>query len=231
MSRDIRARVKEMATKNGKYFTGTAKLFLASTGEVVTNRMPTVGNMLEMNRDLINDVGRFARNPGDVVGRSVSRALGSDDIKAVQRLGKNMLNDLKTGNLYDPTRDRTAFGERTRDLLENFGGIDMSGYQSDGSYVEPVNTEERKYQKRIMEHQERKADDRTVATLDAIGYSTRAKIAHDDVANQQKIRLSIRQHSQLMSGVSNMVTQQAATLTAVNQLSASILEVTRESHQ
>lgn len=232
MAKDIRSRLKEMSnSRGGKLFTGTAKMFLASTNEVMVNKMPTIGNMIDMNRDLLNDTMRFMRAPIDSVGRGVSRALGSEDVRSVKRLGQNMLDDLKTGNIYDPNRDRTEFGERTRDLLNNFGGIDMGGFQSDGSYVEPGNSSERKYQKNLMEYQEENSDKRTVATLDAINYSTRAKIAHDDALAQQNIRLSIKQHSQLMSGMSNMVTQQAAMVTSINSLSASMLEVSRESHQ
>lgn len=231
MVRDIRGRLKEMKAEGGKYFKGTAKLFLASTEDIMASNMPTFGGMIDMNRDLFTDAVRFMRNPADMTDRAISRAMGSDDVKSIKRLGKNMLDDLKTGNLYDPDRDRTAFGERTRELLNNFGGVDMTGFQSDGSYVEPANSADRKFQKGMLDYQEQSADRRLKAQLDATNYSTKAQIANSNAQHQQNIRLSIKQHSQMMSSMSNMVTQQAATLNAVNTLAASLLDISRESHR
>ena len=50
MSMDIRAELKKAAVKGGRYFTGTARMFLDSTVETVGNTMPTVGAMLEADR-------------------------------------------------------------------------------------------------------------------------------------------------------------------------------------
>lgn len=231
MAKDVRTRLKEIALRGGKYFTGTARLFLASGTEVVNTELPTIGAMLDTNKDLLNDTIRFLRNPVDTVNRSVDKAMGSDNFKALQKFARNALDDLKTGNLYDPNRDRTAFGEGIDALLDNFGDFDMTGFDDSGEYTDTETDPSIAADVKIAEQQEENADKRTSATIEAIGTATNAIVATENANAQTNIRLSLKQHSQLMGGMTNMVTQQAATLQAVNSFASSILEVNREAHQ
>lgn len=231
MVKDVRSRLKSIAAKGGKYFTGTAKLFLASGTEIVNVNMPTLSGMMDVNRDLMNDTVRFLRNPVDTVNRNIDRAMSTEGWRAFQKFAKNALDDLKTGELYDPMRDRSSFGEGIDALLDNFGDFDMSGFGEDGEYHDE-GTDNGDFERDVAlaEAHEQAEDVRTQATIEAIGTSTRAVVNTQNANAQTNIRMSIKQHAQAMGAMQNMVTQQAATLTAVNAMASSILDVQREAH-
>ena len=230
MVKDVRSRLKSIAAKGGKYFTGTAKLFLASGTEIVNVNMPTLSGMMDVNRDLMNDTVRFLRNPVDTVNRNIDRAMSTEGWRAFQKFAKNALDDLKTGELYDPMRDRSSFGEGIDALLDNFGDFDMSGFDDAGEYQEGTDNGDFERDVALAESHEQAEDVRTQATIDAIGTSTRAVVNTQNANAQTSIRMSIKQHAQAMGAMQNMVTQQAATLTAVNAMASSILDVQREAH-
>ena len=230
MVKDVRSRLKSIAAKGGKYFTGTAKLFLASGTEIVNVNMPTLSGMIDVNRDLMNDTVRFLRNPVDTVNRNIDRAMSTEGWRAFQKFAKNALDDLKTGELYDPMRDRSSFGEGIDALLDNFGDFDMSGFDDAGEYQEGTDNGDFERDVALAESHEQAEDVRTQATIDAIGTSTRAVVNTQNANAQTSIRMSIKQHAQAMGAMQNMVTQQAATLTAVNAMASSILDVQREAH-
>lgn len=230
MVKDVRSRLKSIAAKGGKYFTGTAKLFLASGTEIVNVNMPTLSGMMDVNRDLMNDTVRFLRNPVDTVNRTIDRAMSTEGWRAFQKFAKNALDDLKTGELYDPMRDRSSFGEGIDALLDNFGDFDMSGFDDAGEYQEGTDNGDFERDVALVESHEQAEDVRTQATIDAIGTSTRAVVNTQNANAQTSIRMSIKQHAQAMGAMQNMVTQQAATLTAVNAMASSILDVQREAH-
>ncbi|MCM1235098.1 MAG: hypothetical protein NC489_33785, partial [Ruminococcus flavefaciens] len=231
MTKDIRAGLHAAAAKGGKYFKGTARLFLASGSEFVGNQLPTVGAMVETNRELLQDTAKFLRNPVDTVNRTINKAMGTEDFKALQKFAKNMVADLRSGDLYDPDRMRSSFGETIDGLLDDFGDFDMSGFDAQGEWQEPDDSGDFEKDAALAESQEKAADTRTSATIEAIGLGTDAVVNTANANAQTNIRLSLKQHSQLMAGMQNMVTQQAATLQAVNQTAVSILDVSREAHQ
>lgn len=230
MTRDVRASLKDCAAKGGKYFKGTAALFLRSGSEYVGGQLPTVIGMVDTNREILQDTARFLRNPVDSINRTINKAMGTSDFKALRKFGENMLDDLRTGNLYDPDRVRSSFGEEVDGLLDSFGDFDMSGFDENGDWSEPEGEEEWEKQLKLAEAQEGSASERTGATIDAISTGTQAIVANDNANAQTNIRMSLKQHSQLMSAAQNMITQQAAAVQAVNQTATSILEVTRETH-
>lgn len=230
MVKDVRSRLKSIAAKGGKYFTGTARLFLASGTEIVNVNMPTLSGMMDVNRDLMNDTVRFLRNPVDTVNKNIDRAMSTEGWRAFQKFAKNAIDDLRTGELYDPMRDRSSFGEGIDALLDNFGDFDMSGFDEAGDYDEKTDNGEFDREVALAEAHEQAEDVRTQATLEAIGASTRATVNTANANAQTNIRMAIKQHAQLMGGMQNMVTQQAATLTAVNAMAASLLDVQREAH-
>ena len=231
MTKDIRTSLREVATRGGRYFKGTAQLFLASGSEFVDNKLPTVGAMVETNRELLQDTARFLRNPVDAVNRTINKAMDTPDFKALKKFGKAMVDDLKSGELYNADRMRSSFGETVDDLLDGFGDFDMSGFGEDGEWTEPEGDAGFDKEAKLAESQEQAADTRTSSTISAIGLGTDALVHTANANAQTNIRLSLKQHSQLMAGVQNMVTQQAATLQAVNQTAISLLDVTREAHQ
>lgn len=231
MTKDIRTSLREVATRGGRYFKGTAQLFLASGSEFVDNKLPTVGAMVETNRELLQDTARFLRNPVDAVNRTINKAMDTPDFKALKKFGKAMVDDLKSGELYNADRMRSSFGETVDDLLDGFGDFDMSGFGEDGEWTEPEGDAGFDKEAKLAESQEQAADTRTSSTISAIGLGTDALVHTANANAQTNIRLSLKQHSQLMAGVQNMVTQQAATLQAVNQTAISLLDVTREAYQ
>ena len=231
MVKDVRQRLKGIATKGGKYFTGTAKLFLASGTEVVNISMPTLAGMVGTNRDLIEDTVRFLHNPVDSLNKSIDRALHSDNFQALSKFAKNALSDLKSGDLYVADRYRAQFGADIDSLLDSFGDVDMTGFDEDGEYVEPEVDPAFEKEVKLVEVQERGADIRTDATISAISTATQAMVHTNNANAQTNIRMSLKQHAQMMNAAQNMVTQQAATLQAVNSFAASMLEVNREAHQ
>lgn len=230
MSMDIRAELKKAAVKGGRYFTGTARMFLDSTVETVGNTMPTVGAMLEANRDLVNDTLRFLRNPVDALNRGMDRLSGDENIKALKKFGADAWDDLKTGNIYDPNRDRSSFGTSIDSLLDNFGDVDMSGFDESGDYTE-VDTSSSVKDAKMLESHEQADDARTIATIDAVQGTGSAIIANAKGDAQTSLRLGIRQHSQLMGGMSNIIAQQGSLLDSVNAMASSLLEVQRETHR
>ena len=231
MVKDVRQRLKGIATKGGKYFTGTAKLFLASGTEVVNMSMPTLAGMVDTNRDLIEDTARFLRNPVDSLNKSVDRAMHSDNFQALSKFANNALSDLKSGDLYVANRDRSEWGANIDSLLDSFGDVDMTGFDEDGEYVEPEVDPAFEKEVKLVEVQERGADIRTDATISAISTATQAMVHTNNANAQTNIRMSLKQHAQMMNAAQNMVTQQAATLQAVNSFATSMLEVNREAHQ
>lgn len=230
MARDIREDLKRIATTSGRYFTGTAKLFLASSAEVVGQKMPTVGSMLDANRDFMNDTMKFLRNPVDAVHRGIDRALNGETLQAAKKLAADALDDLKTGNFYDPNRDRSEFGTNIDNLLDNFGDVDMSGFDAEGEYEEP-DLSGFDHDENLLESHEEADDARTIATIGAIRNTGDAIVSNQKYNAQMDVRMGIKQHSQLMSSMSNVITQQGALLESVNAAASSILEVNRASHQ
>lgn len=231
MTRDVRASLKQCAAKGGKYFKGTAALFLRSGSEYVGGQLPTVTGMVDMNRELLQDTARFLRNPVDALNRTINKAMETEDFKALKRFAGNMIDDLKTGNLYDPDRVRSGFGEDIDSMLDSFGDFDMTGFDENGDWSESTGEEDWEKEIKLAEAQENSEDARTEATIDAIGTSTQAIVSTENANAQANIRLSLRRHSQVMAAAQNMITQQAAAVQAVNQTAASILDVTRETHQ
>ena len=135
--RDIRKALKDMAAYAGRITSSTAKMFLASGKEMLSINMPTLTGSLETNRELVENAIRVLRNPADAVNRSVEKATQTETYGALQKFAKNALDDLKTGNLYDPNRDRTEIGAQMEDMLNSFGGFDMTGFDENGDWTEP----------------------------------------------------------------------------------------------
>lgn len=233
MARNIRENLQRVASTSGKYFQGTAKMFLASTKDLAKNSLPTIGSMYDANKDLITDVTRFLKNPGDALHRAADTAMTSENYQTLLKLKDYAIEDLKSGNFYDPNRDRTEFGQDTADLLENFGDFDMSGFNSDGDYDDGDLFDIKAFEKEIalQEHHEKASDARTMATIDVIQKVGQASVRTSQANAQMDARLGIKQHSQIMSSMENLITQQGAILTAVNQTATSMLEVSRETHR
>ena len=107
MQRDVRERLKNIATHGGKYFRGTAKLFLGTAKEtIIGENLPAFVSFADTNRELAEDTVNFLRNPVDVIGKGVSNALESKDFQALKKITQYALEDLKSGNFYDAARDR-----------------------------------------------------------------------------------------------------------------------------
>lgn len=230
-TRDIRQRVKQSFGAPVRYGSGVAKLFLASSKDFLNNTMPAPAAMLETNRELLDDAVRFLRAPTDAINRQVNRALATDDFKALQKFGKNALEDLKSGKFYDPDRDRTELGAQMDFDIESFGGVDMEGFDESGDWGEISDeSQDIKTQIKIANAQEESASKRTGATIDAIGASTSAIVSTENANAQMSLRMSMKQHSQSMNASKNILTAQTAMFELVNRSVNVSMEVAKEAH-
>lgn len=230
-TRDIKDRLRGAFSRAPKYATSTAKMFLASGKDFFNIQMPIIGGMLETNQDLIRDTVTFLRNPVDSVNKQIDTALNSENFKELKRFGQNALEDLKSGNLYDPNRDRSEFGMNVDALLSDFGGFDMDGFDENGDWDESnIDISGIEGEKAIAEVQEENASKRTAATIDAIGASTEAVVNTNNANAQMNLKMSMKQHAQLMSAMQNSITAQAATFELMNKSINASLDVTREAH-
>lgn len=230
-TRDIRQRVRKAFGSPVRYGSGVAKLFLASGKDFFSSSMPAPAAMLETNKEILSDAVKFLRSPTEVINRQVDRVLDTDGFKALQKFSKNALEDLKSGNFYDPDRDRTDIGMQMDIDLGDFGGFDMDGFGEDGEWGE-VSGEDRdiRTQIKIAVAQEDSASKRTGATLGAIGASTEAIVNAENANAQMTMRMSMKQHSQQMMASQNIVASQAALFELVNRSVQATMEVKREAH-
>lgn len=231
MGRDIRESVKKAVKVTGRYGVGVGKLFLASGKEFFNAQMPAVQASFETNKELLDDTVKFLRNPVDAINKRVDRAMQTDGFKELEKFAKNALDDLKTGNLYDPNRDRSDIGMQIDDMLSNFGGFDMDGFDENGDWSEgDFDSSGLEGEAKIAEIQEQNADKRTTATIDAIGASTNAIVANNTANHQRSLKMDLKYHTQQMNMLQNMITAQNSTFELMNQSVKASLEVTREAH-
>lgn len=229
--RDIRAQLKAIGQKTGRVMTSAAKLFLASGKEMFQSDMPTLVATYDTNKEVLDATIRFLRNPADSINRGVTRGMETETFQELKKLAKNAMDDLKSGNLYDPDRDRSEAGMAIDDMLKDFGGFDMSGFDENGDWTEPdVNGAELEGHAAIADVQEENASKRTVATIEAIGSSTEAITSTINANAQTNIRLSVKQHSQVMNALGNSVAVQTAQLKSMGDSMQAAMQVARESH-
>lgn len=228
---DIRRRLKNAGVVPFKYAKGVGKLMLqGSMKSYASSNLPVITSMLETNQDVFQTTIKFLKNPADVVNTQVTKAMGSEDYKALQQLVKNAVDDLKSGNLYDANRDRSEFGTTTDNLLSDFGGFDMDGFDDNGDWAELDFDPSIDNDIKIAEIQEASAGKRTEATISAIGSATDAITKSQTAANQNNIRLSMKQHSQSMSAMQNILTTNAAVFESVNANMNAMMAMSREAH-
>ena len=230
-TKDIKIRVRKAVGVGKNYAKSSARMFLASGKEYFNNTMPMPGAMLEANRELLADTVKFLRNPADAIHRQVDRAISSETYGALVKFAKYALDDLKTGNLYDPDRDRSSEAEEFDAMMSDFGGFDMSGFDENGDWDEPDDLDkELKTNVKIASIQEDNADRRTAALSNSITTSASGVIANNNANAQTSIRLSVKQHAQQMNALENMISSQTATFELINKSITAHLDVTREAH-
>lgn len=216
-TRDIRTRLKSAGLKPLKYTVGIGKLFIQGSGTAYFNdNMPAAAAMYETNQDLLKDTVKFLRNPADAIKRQVDKALGSESFQAVKRLVDNAVDDLKTGNFYDAERDRTEFGAGVDALLDDFGGFDMDGFDENGDWGEIDVDPSVDADVKIAQAQEDSDAKRTEATISAVGTATEAIINNDNNNARDRLKMSVKQHSQSMAAMQNLITTSSATFEMMN---------------
>lgn len=231
VTKDIRSELRKVLTVGGRYATGTAKLFLASGKEMFKTNMPAVAGMYDTNRELLTDAVKFLKNPADAINVQVNRAIQSESYNELKKFAKYALDDLKTGNLYDPNRDRSDFGMQIDEMLSSFGGVDMD-FDEDGNWIESdASTEEIETEVQIAQAQEENAGRRTAATIDAIGASTEAIVQTNNANSQQALRMNMKQHSQAMNMMQNIYSAQTSTFELISKSVNAQLDITKEVHE
>lgn len=229
MVRDIRNNLKVVFKAAPKYAKGTAQLFLASGKAMIDADLPYLQGMYEVNKDLLTDVSKFLRNPADAINKSIDRALNTEGYKELTKFAKYAIDDLKTGNLYDPARMRSiddSFGS-----MDDFGGFDMSEFDENGDWKDlDFDDKNIEAEVKIAEVQEENASKRTEATIGAIGTATEAVVNTNNANTQLTLRTSMKQHAQQMNAFQNMITSQNATFELINRSINAQLDVTREAH-
>lgn len=230
--RDIRAQLKSIGTYSGRLAKSTARLFLESGKNIITEKMPTLVSTYDTNKELLDATVRFLRNPADVVNRGIQRGMETESYKELQKTVKYALDDLKSGTLYDPNRDRSGVTDEFNDMLSDFGGFDMTGFDENGDWSDSSDdlSLDLQGQAKIADIQEENASKRTEATISAIGSSTEAITTNATANAQSNIRMSLKQHSQLMNTLNNSLSVQTAQLKTVSDSMNAAMEVARESH-
>ena len=240
--RDLKSILKNVGKKTMKYTTGTAKLFLASGKESFNSQMPYFYGTYDTNKELLQDTVKFLRNPADTIHKQVDRAIGSETFGELKKTFKYAWEDLKSGNLYDKDRSRSMGGDfddmlNDFDIDDSFGGFDFGEFDENGDYTgdESESSDESldmdkdiAAQVEIAQIEDEHANARTNATIDAITNSTTAIINTDRFNSQNSLRMQIKQHSQAMNMMQNMLSTQAATLATLNESMQAMLQVTRE---
>lgn len=238
-SRDINARVKRAVGGTKKYAQGAGKMFLHIGGEFIKTNFPTPFSMVSTNKEVLDSTVKFLRNPVDSVNRQINRALATDDFKALRKFANNTLEDLKTGNFYDPDRHRDSQTEEMdkmfADLDNDFGGFDLSDFDDEGNWVDEdssteLGREDINTQLRIAAFQDQKDDVRTTATVNAIIGSTQSQQKNDNANAQMSLRVAIKQHSEMMQTQQSLIQGQQATFELINKVSEAHANLFREAH-
>lgn len=236
MTRDIRRTLQETFKATPKaYATGVAKLFLASGKNILETNIPMPKAMYDTNKDLIDGIISTIKNPTEKVNRATTSIMETETAQALKKTIEYALDDLRTGNLYDASRIRDSYGSNNFgvDDFDSFGGFDMS-FDENGDWVDEspdTNTEATiDAQVKIAKAQEENADNRAEAMLRAIGTSTEANVAATRESTSNLLRVSMKQHSQMMNAMQNVITQQAASFELLNKGLQAHLEVAREAH-
>lgn len=230
MTRDIRNTLKQTFGTGGRYAASTAKLFLASGGTYFKQQMPAPVALFESNKDILTEFWRSLRNPSDAANRYSSRIMEGETFKQVSKFAKNALDDLKTGKLYDKDRTRMSFFEAWDDGLDSFGGFDMTGFDENGDWSEPDANPEDDIAFKIAAAQEESANERTEATIDAVTNSATSIILNQKAIANNDLRIGMKQHSQMMNAMQNMITQQAASVELQKESMNALMDITREAH-
>lgn len=237
MTRDIRKSLRDSFSLAPKYVKGTAQLFLASGKEYFNVKLPVFKSFYDTNKDLMDETFRALRNPSDGANRFLARSGKNEAVDALKDLSKTALEDLKSGKFYDKNRFRSgglddAFGDFDINTEDDFGGFDLDGFDENGDWGEPDPQQDKeiKAQAKIAAKQESNANTRTEVTVGAIGASTEAIVTNEKAIAANNLRMSLKQHSQIMNSMQNIVTQQAATFELMNKNLQTTLDVTREAH-
>ena len=229
--RDIRKQLKNIADYTARLTKSTARLFLASGKEMIDVQMPTLVATYDTNKEVLDATIKFLRNPADAVQRGVQRGMETESYQSLQKTAKDMLADLKSGNLYDPNRDRSEAGAEIDDMLSSFGGMDWS-FDENGDWADTGDdlTADLQGQAKIADVQEANASKRTAATIDAIGTSTEAITGTINANSQANIRISVKQHSEVMSALHNSLSVQTSQLSAISTGLTASMQVAKEAH-
>lgn len=239
-TRDINQRVKRAVGGTSKRAENAGKMFLHVGGEFLKANFPTPFAFVETNKDVLESTTKFLRNPVDSVNRQINRALGTDDFKALKKLAKNTLADLKSGNYYDPDRQRSADMEMLNNAMAeldnfdfDFGGFDLSEFDENGDWVDTSNDAAKadiNTQLKVAALQDAKDDARTTATVNAIVTGTQAQIQNENSNNQVSIRMMLKQHSEVMQSQENLIQGQQATFELISKSSEAHANLFREAH-
>lgn len=228
MARDIKATLKRTFSAAGRLGPSAAKLFLASGTEYFKNELPAPVAMFETNKDILSEFWRSLRNPSDAANRYSSRIMEGETYKQISKFAKNAIDDLKTGNLYDKDRTRQSFFEAFNDM-DDFGGFDMTGFDENGDWSEPDDIPiEDDVNFKVAAAQEETANERTEATIDAVSSGAEAIILNNKAIASNELRIGMKQHSQLMLAMQNMITQQSVNNEAHKESINAVLNVVRE---
>lgn len=231
ITRDIRKTISAIGKRVGAYSSSGAKLFLATGKDIFTSTMPTVTDTYSTNRDVLHAAVQFFRKPSDSVNIAIGRATRTEDYNSIMKFVRNAVDDLKTGKLYDPDRDRSSAFTAMDGLMDSFGGFDMTGFDEDGNWSEPsTDFDSLEGEMAIAEVQEKNAAKRTSATIEAIASSTDAVTNVITAGTQTNIRMSMKQHAETLNTLNNSLSVQASTLKTIGEGITGILNVSREAH-
>ena len=231
LDKNIRDKIKRSGTGAFKYGSNVAKSFLHMGKCMVKSEMPTLFSYAEINKELVSDTVKAIRNPASALGSKFSQMKNNGAYKSIIQVGKNAIDDIKTGKFYDEKRDRTDIGLETESMLNDFGGIDFSDYGSEDFEAGESSVDKSDaIAISIAQAQETNADSRASATVSAIGTATGAIIANQQAQHDLDIKVRMKQHDQTMTGMKNITMASVASYEMSNAMMTEMLNLSRDAN-
>lgn len=217
---NIRSKLKQAGIKPFRYAKDIGKaLLFDSLPNQFSESLPTFDSIYNTTADAAASISTFASTRGDSLKRGIDKAFQNESVSEIRSMSRTLLNQLKSGKLYDAKRSQNDFlGSMNDDLLDNFGGVDMT-FDDEGEYIEYSNeasSKQRQAEKQLAAAKNKADDDRTKALMSAVGSSTEAQMKWNQSLTQASLQIQAKFHDESMNVAKNQLAISSATYELMN---------------
>ena len=217
---NIRSKLKQAGIKPFRYAKDIGKaLLFDSLPNQFSESLPTFDSIYNTTADAAASISTFASTRGDSLKRGIDKAFQNESVSEIRSMSRTLLNQLKSGKLYDAKRSQNDFlGSVNDDLLDNFGGVDMT-FDDEGEYIEYSNeasSKQRRAEKQLAAAKNKADDDRTKALMSAVGSSTEAQMKWNQSLTQASLQIQAKFHDESMNVAKNQLAISSATYELMN---------------